>query len=111
MNYIIENNMDFIANYKKNYPKILIKKFMMIKLFDNLDNICLLSNSVLEKIMLRRIGHDLIVFHYIMRFVIKKRKSFRNNTSFNKSVKYPYYRSITNKLLPYIDDKDVKKRY
>uniref|UniRef100_A0A6C0AY50 SAP domain-containing protein n=1 Tax=viral metagenome TaxID=1070528 RepID=A0A6C0AY50_9ZZZZ len=113
MNYIIENNIDFYSELQKELSKDSNQKIHDDQVIpDNLDNICLLSNSVLEKnYVTLECGHK---FNYVPLYneICNQKRENRLEIThlLINQIKCPYCRSITNKLLPYIDDKDVIKK-
>ena len=98
MNYIIEDNIDFFSELNKELP-------------DNSDenNICLLTHQPLEDNYIPLdCGHK---FNYIPLYneICNQKKENYLETTYLRinQIKCPYCRNITNKLLPYIEHKDV----
>jgi len=106
MNYIIENNIDFYSELEKELSKDN-------EVFsDNLHNICLLSNTPLEKnYVTLECQHK---FNYLPLYneICNQKKENRLEITplLIHQIKCPYCRSVTNKLIPYIEHKDVIKK-
>ena len=100
MNYIIENNIDFFSELNKEISN------------NKTDEICLLTHQQLEENYITlSCGHN---FNYIPIYneVCNQKKDNYLETTYLlvNQIKCPYCRSITNKLLPYIEHKDVVYR-
>lgn len=98
MNYIIENNIDFFSELNKELSDD-----------SNQNNICLLTHQLLEENFITLLcGHK---FNYIPLYnevCNQKKDNYLETTHLSiNQIKCPYCRSITNKLLPYIEHKDV----
>ena len=97
MNYIIENNIDFFSELNKELSN------------SNQNEICLLTHQLLEENHITlQCNHK---FNYIPLYYEvcnQKKDNYLETTHLLiNQIKCPYCRNITNKLLPYIEHKDV----
>ena len=108
MNYIIENNINFFDELKK---ELSIENN---KHLDTNDNICLISNEILkDNFITLSCNHK---FNYLPLYneVINQ----KNYTGYAleithlliNQIKCPYCRTITNKLLPYIEELGIQRK-
>jgi hypothetical protein len=107
MNYIIENNIDFYNELNKELLEETNKESN--KELECNDNMCLLTHQQLEDPLITlECGHK---FNYLPLYheIYNQKKDNYLEITFLKinQIKCPYCRSVTNKLLPYIKDKDV----
>ena len=97
MNYIIENNIDFFSELNKELSN------------DNIDNICLLTHLPLETDYIKLdCEHKFNYLPLYNEICYQKKESYLETTHLLvNQIKCPYCRTITNKLLPYIEHTDV----
>lgn len=100
MNYKIENNLNFYNELYKELNNIIEEKQ---------EDICLLSNSPLEdNYITLDCNHKFNYLPLYNEICSQKKDNFLEIISLNTNqIKCPYCRKITNKLLPYIEHKDV----
>jgi hypothetical protein len=105
MNYIIENNLNFYNELQTELSnnKILLNENI------NTDNICLITQEPLQtNYITLQCNHK---FNYIPLYNEISNQKQNNNLETTylliNQIKCPYCRIITNKLLPYINHKDV----
>jgi hypothetical protein len=97
MNYIIENNIDFFSELKNE----LIN--------NNTDDMCLLTHLPLqENYITFNCGHKFNYLPIYAEICNQKKENYLETTRLSiNQIKCPYCRTITNKLIPYIEHKDV----
>ena len=110
MNYIIESDIDFYAELKKELNPSN-EKIENTHITDTSSNYCLLTNQPLEdNYITLKCNH---IFNYLPLYkeiCYQKSINYLETTIlyFNE-IKCPYCREITQKLIPYIPHKDVLK--